>query len=68
MENSTHPIQQLSELAEVLLQKLKATQTDITLEFDDVQLQGPGPQGQPGQWRLNGKVSLTSKSNGQKGA
>lgn len=66
MENSTHSIEKLSDLATVLLEKLKAAQTDITLDFQNLEVQGPGPQGKPGQWRLNGTLSLKSKSgNGQ---
>ncbi|MFB9862698.1 hypothetical protein EFA69_17750 [Rufibacter immobilis] len=64
MENTTQPVQKLSDLAAVLLDKLKAAQTDITLDFQDMSVQGPGPQGQPGQWRLNGKLTLKSKSTG----
>lgn len=62
MENTTQPVQKLSEIATALLEKLKADQTDITLDFQDVTLQGPGPQGQLGQWRLNGKLCLKTKT------
>ncbi|WP_181305274.1 hypothetical protein [Rufibacter sp. XAAS-G3-1] len=64
MENSTKSVQKLSELAAVLLEKLKADQTDITLDFQDVAVQGPGPTGQPGQWKLNGKLTLKTTSSG----
>ncbi|KAA6434496.1 hypothetical protein ACD591_03845 [Rufibacter glacialis] len=64
MENSTQPVTKLSDLAAVLLEKLKAAQTNITLDFDDVAVTGPGPLGQPGQWKLNGKLTLTTKSTG----
>ncbi|WP_207431000.1 hypothetical protein [Sabulibacter ruber] len=64
MENTTQPVQKLSDLAAILLEKLKAAETDITLDFQDVAVQGPGPQGQPGQWKLNGKLTLKTKSTG----
>ncbi|WP_210490581.1 hypothetical protein [Rufibacter aurantiacus] len=64
MENSTQPVQKLSDLAAILLEKLKAAQTDITLDFQEMSVQGPGPAGQPGQWKLNGKLTLKTKSSG----
>ncbi|RNI22366.1 hypothetical protein [Rufibacter latericius] len=64
MENPTQPVHKLSDLASLLLDKLKAAQTDITLDFQDMTVQGPGPQGQPGQWKLNGQLSLKTKSSG----
>jgi hypothetical protein len=64
MEKSTQTVQKLSELANVLLEKLKADQTDITLDFQDVSVHGPGPTGQPGQWKLNGTLTLKTKSSG----
>ncbi|MGV3538556.1 MAG: hypothetical protein ACO1OQ_02020 [Rufibacter sp.] len=67
MENSAQPVQKVSDIVNALLEKLKEAQSDITLEFDDLILQGPGPQGQPGQWRINGRLSLKTKSGGQDG-
>ena len=64
MENSTQPVNKLSDLAKLLLDKLEADQTDITLDFQDVSVQGPGPQGTPGLWKLNGKLTLKTKSTG----
>ncbi|ALJ00394.1 hypothetical protein [Rufibacter tibetensis] len=66
MENTTQPVQKLSDVAKLLLEKLKADQTDITLDFQDVSVQGPGPQGTPGQWKLNGTLTLKTKSTGTK--
>ncbi|MFC6999542.1 hypothetical protein [Rufibacter roseus] len=66
MENANKPVHSLEDLASLLMEKLKSEQTDLTLDFQDMQVQGPGPQGAPGQWRINGKVSLKAKSN-QKG-
>ncbi|AKQ45348.1 hypothetical protein TH63_06390 [Rufibacter radiotolerans] len=68
MENSTQIITKLSELAQVVLEKLKAEETDVTLDFQDMSVQGPGPNGQPGNWRLNGKLTLKAKSKGQDNA
>ncbi|WP_192820730.1 hypothetical protein [Rufibacter sp. LB8] len=64
MENTSEPIEKLSQLASLLLEKLKAQQTDLSLEFNNVSLQGPGPQGQPGEWRLNGQLNLKATSTG----
>ena len=64
MENSTQPVHKLSDVAKLLLEKLKADQTDITLDFQDVSVQGPGPQGTLGLWKLNGTLTLKTKSNG----
>ncbi|KAA3438418.1 hypothetical protein [Rufibacter hautae] len=68
MDNATQPVQKLSDLAALLLEKLKANQTDITLDFQEMSVQGPGPAGQPGQWKLNGKLTLKTKSTGSQQA
>ncbi|MBC3540268.1 hypothetical protein ACFSC6_01295 [Rufibacter sediminis] len=64
MENSSQPVQKLSDLAALLLEKLQADQTNLTLDFQDLTVQGPGPQGQTGQWKITGQLSLKTKYTG----
>ncbi|GAB2535552.1 hypothetical protein [Rufibacter soli] len=64
MENSTQIINKLSELAQVVIETLKTQEKDVTLDFQDLSVEGPGPKGQPGSWRLNGKLTLKTKSKG----
>lgn len=62
MENSENPVNSLQGLAALLMDKLKENQTNLTVDFQNMEVKGPGPQGAPGEWRLNGKVNFTAKS------
>lgn len=61
MENTDKPVQSLQQLAALLMDKLKENQTSLTVEFQNMEVKGPGPQGALGEWQLNGKINLTAK-------
>ncbi|GAA4298873.1 hypothetical protein [Nibribacter koreensis] len=62
MNDSPQSIQKFSELAAVILDKLTAADMEASFQFDDITMQGPGAQGNPATWRLNGRLTIKTSS------
>ncbi|AMM52343.1 hypothetical protein TH61_15700 [Rufibacter sp. DG15C] len=62
MPDSTQSIQKFSELAAVILDKLTAADMEASFQFEDISVQGPGAQGTPSTWRLNGRLTIKTSS------
>ncbi|QHL86532.1 hypothetical protein GU926_03375 [Nibribacter ruber] len=62
MSDSPQSIQKFSELAAVILDKLTASDMEASFQFEDIALEGPGAQGNPATWRLNGRLTIRTSS------